>query len=99
LSVRRNPVADRLSKFGANTVDVTRRTNVKLMAAVIGGSAVVAMGALTMAVTEEHAAPATITSSGMTVGATSTLETPPAEPETTIAVPAVKAQPFGGSGS
>jgi hypothetical protein len=35
----------------------------------------------------------------MTVGATSTLETPPAEPETTIAVPAVKAQPFGGSGS
>jgi hypothetical protein len=39
------------------------------------------------------------TSSGMTAGATSTLETPPAEPETTIAVPAVKAQPFGGSGS
>jgi hypothetical protein len=35
----------------------------------------------------------------MNIGATSTQETPPAAPETTVAVPAVKAQPFGGSGS
>jgi hypothetical protein len=35
----------------------------------------------------------------MSVGATTTQETPPAVPETTIAVPAVKAKPFGGSGS
>jgi hypothetical protein len=79
-------------------VHETRRTNVKMLAAVIGGSAVVAAGALTMAISEQ-ATPASITSSGMTVGATSTQETPPASPETTIAVPAVKAQPFGGSGS
>lgn len=77
----------------------TRRTNVKLMAAVIGGSAVVAMGALTMAINQEQATHASITSSGMTVGATTTQETPPAVPETTIAVPAVKATPFGGAGS
>lgn len=77
----------------------TRRTNVKLMAAVIGGSAVVAMGALTMAISQEEATQATITSSGMTVGATTTQETPPAVPETTMAVPAVKATPFGGAGS
>lgn len=70
-----------------------------MMAAVIGGSAVVAMGALTMAITQEHAASATITSSGMTVGATTTQTTPPAVPETTEAVPAVKATPFGGAGS
>ena len=33
----------------------TRRTNVKMLAAVIGGSAVVAAGAVTMAITEEQA--------------------------------------------
>jgi hypothetical protein len=80
-------------------VNDTRRTNVKMLAAVIGGSAVLAMGALTMAITEQQAAPATLTSSEMTVGATSTQETPPATPETTVAVPAVKATPFGGAGS
>jgi len=80
-------------------VNTTKRTNVKMLAAVIGGSAVVAMGALTMAINQEHAAPGTLTSSGMTMGATTTQETPPATPETTIAVPAVKATPFGGAGS
>jgi hypothetical protein len=80
-------------------VNTTRRPNVKMLAAVIGGSAVVAMGALTMAISQEQAAPATITSSGMSMGATSTQETPPTSPETTLAVPAVKATPFGGAGS
>jgi hypothetical protein len=80
-------------------VNTTRRNNVKLLAAVIGGSAVVAMGALTMAISQEQASPATLTSSGMTVGATSTQETPPTAPETTIAVPLVKATPFGGADS
>jgi hypothetical protein len=80
-------------------MQATRRTNVKMLAAVIGGSAVVAAGALTMAIGQQQAAPATITSSGMTVGATSTQETPPTSPETTIAVPVVKATPFGGAGS
>jgi len=72
---------------------------VKMLAAVIGGSAVVAAGALTMAISQEQASPATITSSGMTVGATSTQETPPTSPATTLAVPVVKATPFGGAGS
>jgi hypothetical protein len=80
-------------------MQATRRTNVKMLAAVIGGSAVVAAGALTMAISQEQAAPATITSSGMTVGATSTQETPPTSPATTLAVPVVKATPFGGAGS
>ena len=76
-----------------------RPTNVKKLAAVIGGSAIVAAGALTMAISQQQAMPATITSSGMTVGATSTQATPPTSPETTIAVPLVKATPFGGAGS
>jgi hypothetical protein len=80
-------------------VHATKRTNVKMLAAVIGGSAVVAMGALTMAIGQEQATPATVTSSGMTMGATSTQETPPTAPETTVAVPSVKAKPYGGSGS
>ena len=80
-------------------MNANKRTNVKMLAAVIGGSAVVAMGALTMAINHDEATPATVTSSGMTVGATTTQETPPATPETTIAVPAVKATPFGGAGS
>ena len=42
-------------------MQATRRTNVKMLAAVIGGSAVVAMGALTMALTHEQAGTATIT--------------------------------------
>jgi hypothetical protein len=79
-------------------VNANKRTNVKLLAAVICGSAVVAMGALTMAIGQEHA-PATITGSSMTLGATSTQKTPPTAPETSLAVPVVKAKPFGGSGS
>lgn len=74
-------------------------TNVKMFAAVIGGSAVVAMGAVTMAITHEQAIPAEVASSGMTVGATTTPQTPPSTPEIAIAVPTMKALPFGGSGS
>jgi hypothetical protein len=80
-------------------VNANKRTNVKMLAAVIGGSAVVAMGAVTMAIAQEQAAPGTVASSGMTMGATTKQETPPSVPETSIAVPTVKAEPFGGSGS
>src|ERR1700741_4318421 len=75
------------SPKGANTMQETRRTNVRLMAAVIGGSAVVAAGALTLAIGQEHAGPAQLTSSGMTVGETSTQETAPSAPATSLAVP------------
>ena len=80
-------------------MNANKTTNVKLLAAVIGGSAVLAMGAVTMAITQEEATPAQVTSSGMTVGATTKQETPPPAPETSMAVPTVKALPFGGSGS
>jgi hypothetical protein len=76
-------------------VNANKRTNVKMLAAVIGGSAAVAMGALTMAINQEQAAPATITGSGMSVGATSTQETPPSIPETTFAEPVVRATASG----
>jgi hypothetical protein len=79
-------------------MNANKTTNVKLLAAVIGGSAVLAMGAVTMAITQE-ATPAQVTSSGMTVGATTKQETPPPAPATSMAVPTVKALPFGGSGS
>jgi hypothetical protein len=78
-------------------VNANKRNNVKMLAAVISGSAVVAMGAVTMAIAQEQGTPAVMTSSGMTVGATTKQETPPSVPETSIAVPAVKAEPFGGS--
>ncbi len=80
-------------------MNASKRTNMKMLAAVIGGSAVVAMGALTMAITQEQAVPAEVASSGMTVGATTKQETPPPTPEIAIAVPTVKAVPFGGAGS
>ena len=77
----------------------TRQPNVKMLAAIIGGSAVVAAGTVTMAITQEPASSTNLSSSGMTVGATSTQETPPTAPETTLAAPALKATPFGGAGS
>jgi hypothetical protein len=80
-------------------VTANKRNNVKMLAAVIGGSAVVAMGAATTAIAQDQATPAVVTSSGMTMGATTKQEAPPSVPETSIAVPAVKAEPFGGSGS
>jgi hypothetical protein len=80
-------------------VNAIVRTNVKMLAAVIGASAVVAMGAVTMAITQEEAIPATTASSGMSMGETTKQATPPSLPETSIAVPTVKALPFGGSGS
>jgi hypothetical protein len=74
--------------------------NVRMLAAVIGSSAVVAMGAVTMAITtHDQGVPAEMASSGMTVGATTKQETPPPAPATSIAVPTLKAVPFGGAGS
>ena len=76
-------------------MNANKRTNVKMLAAMIGGSAVVAMGALTMGINQHQAEPATLTSSGMGVGATSTQETPPSVPETTFAEPVVSATAAG----
>jgi hypothetical protein len=67
------------------------RKNVKVLSAVIGGSAIVAMGALTVDVGQEQAGPDTLAkSTTMSVGATSTATTPPAVEATPMAVPAMK---------
>lgn len=64
----------------------------KTVIAVIGGSALVAMGAMTIAIAQEHTQPTQVVSSGtMSMGSTSTQVTPATTPETAIAKPAVKA--------
>lgn len=61
----------------------------KLMAAVLGGTAVVAMGALTLAVSETTAGPGMLTSSESTLGETSTETTAPSTLATSFATPAI----------
>ena len=64
----------------------------KTLVAVIGGSALVAMGAVTIAIAQEQTQMTqTISSGTMSVGTTSTQETPATAPETSVAAPAVKA--------
>ena len=78
-----------------------RQGRVKVFAAVMGGSAVVAMGALNVALHEEQASGAsgggatgaTFIQGSMTMGQTATTTTPPTAPETSVAVPPVKAKP------
>ena len=68
-----------------------KRNNVKLLVAVIGGSGVIAMGALSVAVGQEQAGQESVAkSSNMNVGATSTETTPPVVEATTMAAPAMK---------
>lgn len=67
------------------------RKNVKMLSAVIGGSAIVAMGALSMVIGHEQAGPDTIAkSTTMSVGSTSTETTPPTVEATSMAVPSMK---------
>ena len=66
------------------------RTNIKLFSALIGGSAVVAMAALGVAVGQQSAGDAVAKSSLMTVGSTSTQTTPSAAPATGVAKPTIK---------
>jgi hypothetical protein len=64
----------------------------KTLMAVIGGSALVVMGAMTIAFAQEQAQPTQMVSSGtMNMGSTSTIQTPPSTPDTAVARPAVKA--------
>jgi hypothetical protein len=65
--------------------------NVKILSAVIGGSVLVAMGALSMAIGQEQAGPDTLAkSTTMSVGATNTPTTPPTVEATSMAVPTIK---------
>ena len=76
-----------------------RQGRVKVFAAVMGGSAVVAMGALSVALHEEQASGAsggvatgtTFIQGSVTMGDTATTTTPPAAPVTSIATPPMTA--------
>jgi hypothetical protein len=72
-----------------------RPRNGKLLVAVIGASAVVAMGAVAVAIHEEQSGIGNL-AGGMQLGSTSTVATPPSTPDTSIAAPAVKATPYKG---
>ncbi|HEX2283303.1 MAG TPA: hypothetical protein VHI10_00530 [Mycobacterium sp.] len=64
---------------------------IKLLAATIGASAVVAMGALGIAFGQEQSGgDAVAKSTSMSVGSTSTQTTPPAAPATGVAAPTIK---------
>ena len=71
----------------------------KLASAAVGASAVVAMGALTMVLSDDSGAGTVVTSTDeMTLGETSTIEKAATEIETSVAVPEVTAEPPDGFG-
>jgi hypothetical protein len=65
-----------------------KRRNVKLAAAILGGSAAVTAGALSAAIVPQQGANV-VTRDVVIAGATSTLSTPPTAPATKMAVPAI----------
>jgi hypothetical protein len=67
----------------------TNRRNVRVLAAIVGGSAVVALGAMNAALVQEHGGQ-DVAKSGMTVGATTTMTTPPTAPAVGEAAPSIK---------
>jgi hypothetical protein len=68
-----------------------KRNNVKLLAAVIGGSGVIAIGAMSVAIAQEQAGQESAAkSTTMTIGSTSTEATPPTVEATTMAAPALR---------
>ena len=68
-----------------------KRNNVKLLAAVIGGSGVIAMGAMSVAIAQNQAGQdSAAKSTTMTIGSTSTETTPPTVEATTMAAPALR---------
>ena len=82
---------------GVVRVNANHQKRVKLLSAVIGASAVVAVGAVGVAVANEQAGTGTVGSGPeVTLGATTTTTTPPAAPVTSIAVPVDKATPPAG---
>lgn len=71
-------------------MDSINRNNVKLLGAVIAGSGVIAMGALSVAITQEQSGQESAAkSTTMTIGSTSTQTTPPTVEATTMAAPAM----------
>jgi hypothetical protein len=64
-----------------------KNRNVKFFAAISGGAAIVALGALGLT---DHAQPSSVATSTMNMGATVTETTPPDAPATSMAVPALR---------
>ena len=63
----------------------------KVLAAIVGGSAVVALGAMNAALVQEHGGQQDLAKSGaMSVGATTTETTPPTAPAVGEAAPSIK---------
>jgi hypothetical protein len=68
-----------------------KRNNTKLLVALIGGSGVIAMGALSAAFGQEQTGQESVAKgSSMNVGSTTTVTTPPLVEATTMAAPAIK---------
>jgi hypothetical protein len=63
-----------------------KRRNVKMMAAILGGSAAVTAGALSAAIVPQQS----VNYDVVNAGSTSTFSTPPATPATQMAIPAIK---------
>jgi hypothetical protein len=79
--------------------DPDRRKRLKLLAAVVGGGALVVMGALSINLQPDRGTTdreVQTVAEPMQTGETATTTTPPAAPETSVAVPPVKAPPYGG---
>jgi hypothetical protein len=64
----------------------------KVAAATVGAGAVVAMGALTMALSDESGSTTVVSGPEITLGETTTIEKAASTPETTIAAPEVTAE-------
>ena len=75
-------------------MNANQQQRVKLLSAVIGASAVVAVGAVGVAVANEQVGTGIVGSGPeATLGATTTTTTPPAAPVTSVAVPVDTATP------
>jgi hypothetical protein len=64
----------------------------KLVSATVGASAVLVMGALTMALSTDSASTTVVSDPELTLGETSTVEKAASTPETTFAAPEVTAE-------
>ena len=71
---------------------------IKVASAAIGASAVVAMGALTAALSDDSGSATVVSSTEMTLGETSTIEKAASPPETSVASPTVTAETPDGFG-
>ena len=68
----------------------TNRRNVRVLAAIVGGSALVALGAMNAGLVQGNGGQELATTGSMSVGATTTVTTPPTAPAVGEAAPSIK---------